>query len=99
MHHYQRLDDAQFFYAYLPDCPDKLLKFDEENNLTSREDSYVFNNVIVYHPSQGAVELIAEGGQKVQQELRKVFCRSILGIEVNGCAVPNAKTITKRCWH
>ena len=83
VHHYERLGDAMFFYAYLPDCPDKLLKFDEENNLTAREDSHAFNNVFVYHPSQGAVELIAEGGQKVQQELRKVFCRSILGIEVN----------------
>ncbi len=46
--------------------PNQVEPIDEENNLTAREDSHAFNNVFVYHPSQGAVELIAERSQKVQ---------------------------------
>lgn len=83
VHHYARAGGAEFFFAYLPDWPDKLLMFDEEGNLTPREESYTFNNVFVYVPSEGAVELIAKGGKPVQKELRKAFCRAVLGIEVD----------------
>ena len=34
VHHYSRLGGAEFFFAYLPDWPDKLLVFDHEGNLT-----------------------------------------------------------------
>ena len=80
VHHYSRAGGAEFFFAYLPDWPDKLLVFDEDGNLTPREESYTFNNVFVYVPSEGAVELIARGGKPVQKELRKAFCRSVLGL-------------------
>lgn len=83
VHHYQRAGGAEFFFAYLTDWPDKLLVFDEENKLTPREECYTFNNVFVYHPSEGAVELIARGGRKVQLPLRKAFCRAVLGIDVD----------------
>ncbi len=83
VHHYSRAGGAEFFFAYLPDWPDKLLVFDEDGNLTPREESYTFNNVFVYVPSEGAIELIAKGGKPVQKELRKAFCRSVLGIEVD----------------
>lgn len=83
VHHYQRMGDAEFFFAYLPDWPDKLLVFDSDGNLTPREESYTFNNVFVYLPSDGAVEIIAKGGKKVQLPLRKAFCRAVLGIEVD----------------
>lgn len=83
VHHYSRAGGAEFFFAYLPDWPDKLLVFDEDGNLTPREESYTFNNVFVYVPSEGAIELIARGGKPVQKELRKAFCRSVLGIEVD----------------
>jgi hypothetical protein len=83
VHHYQRMGGAEFFFAYLPDWPDKLLVFDSDGNLTPREESYTFNNVFVYLPSEGAVELIAKGGKKVQQPLRQAFCRAVLGIDVD----------------
>lgn len=57
--------------------------FDEDGNLTPREESYTFNNVFVCVPSEGAIELIAKGGKPVQKELRKAFCRTVLGIEVD----------------
>lgn len=83
VHHYTRMGGAEFFFAYLPDWPDKLLVFDSDGNLTPREESYTFNNVFVYLPSEGAIELIAKGGRKVQLPLRKAFCRAVLGIEVD----------------
>lgn len=83
VHHYRRMGGAEFFFAYLPDWPDKLLVFDSDGNLTPREESYTFNNVFVYLPSDGALELIAKGGKKVHLPLRKAFCRAVLGIEVD----------------
>lgn len=83
VHRYDRNDGSQYFFAYLPDWPDKRLCFDEEENLTPREEAYAFSNAFVFEPSLGTVELIAKGGQKVQKELRRAFCQSLLGIEVD----------------
>ncbi len=83
VHHYPRANGAEFFFAYLPDWPDKRLVFDAEGNLTPREESYTFTNVFIYLPSEGAIELIAKGGKQVHLPLRRAFCKAILGIEVN----------------
>lgn len=83
VHHHQQAGGTDFFFAYLPDWPDKQLIFDDEKNLTPREESYAFSNVFVYSPSEGAIDLVAKGGKKVQLPLRKAFCRAVLGIEVD----------------
>lgn len=82
VHHYSRTGGSEFFFAYLPDWPDKQLIFDADQNLTPREEIYAFSNVFVYDPADGAVELIVRGGKKVQLPLRKAFCHAVLGIEV-----------------
>lgn len=82
VHHYKRGNDAEFFFAYLPDWPDKRLIFDDKGNLTSREEAYAFAIVFIYIPSDGALELIAKGGKAVHLALRKAFCNAVLGIEV-----------------
>jgi hypothetical protein len=83
VHQYDRHDGSQYFFAYLPDWPDKRLCFDEQEQLTPREDAYAFSNAFVFEPSLGTIELIAKGGKKVQKELRRAFCQSMLGIEVD----------------
>lgn len=83
VHQYDRKDGSQYFFAYLPDWPDKKLCFDEDENLTPREEAYAFSNAFVFEPSLGTIELIAKGGKKVQNELRRAFCQSMLGIEVD----------------
>jgi hypothetical protein len=83
IHHYQRHDGVQYFFAYLPDWPDKRLYFDEHEKLTPRENTYAFHNVFVFEPKLGTIELIAKGGKKVQLPLRRAFCKSMLGIEVD----------------
>ena len=83
VHHYSRANGADFFFAYLPDWPDKRLVFDPDGNLTPREESYTFTNVFIYVPSEGALELVAKGGRRVHLPLRRAFCRAILKIEVD----------------
>ncbi len=83
VHHYRRIGDTDFFFAYLPDWPDKLLAFDSDGQLTPRQESLAFNNVFVFDPKDGSVELIAKGGLRVQQQLRKAFCKSLLDIDVD----------------
>ncbi|GIW81356.1 MAG: hypothetical protein KatS3mg105_3163 [Gemmatales bacterium] len=83
VHHYPRANGAEFFFAYLPDWPDKRLVFDADGNLTPREESYTFSNVFIYLPTEGAIEMIAKGGKKVHLSLRKAFCKAILGIDVD----------------
>ncbi|MEK6676180.1 MAG: hypothetical protein AABZ47_11070 [Planctomycetota bacterium] len=87
VHHYSRSNGAEYFFAYLPDWPDKCLIFDTEGNLTPREESYTFTNVFIYVPSEGAIELIAKGGKKVHLPLRKAFCKAVLDIDVDGNAL------------
>ncbi len=83
VHHYQRPGGAEYFFAYLPDWPDKRLVFEPDGNLTPREETYTFTNVFIYIPSEGALELIAKGGKKVHFPLRRAFCKTVLGIEVD----------------
>ena len=83
VHHYPRANGAEFFFAYLPDWPDKRLVFDSDGNLTPREESYTFTNVFIYLPDEGAIEMIAKGGKKVHLSLRKAFCKTVLDIDVD----------------
>lgn len=83
VHHYRRSGGADYFFAYLPDWPDKRLVFDADGQLTPREEAYTFSNVFIYEPAAGAVELMAKGGRAVHQALRKAFCKAVLGLEVS----------------
>ncbi|MGQ9525941.1 MAG: hypothetical protein ACUVTZ_14045 [Armatimonadota bacterium] len=83
VHHYQRPGGAEYFFAYLPDWPDKRLVFDTDGNLTAREEAYTFSNVFIYEPAVGAIELVAKGGKPVHLALRKAFCKTVLGGEVD----------------
>jgi hypothetical protein len=82
IHHYQRQCGSQYFFAYLPDWPDKRLYFDEHEELAPKEDTYAFSNAFVFEPSLGIIELMAKGGLRVQMDLRRAFCKSMLDIDV-----------------
>jgi hypothetical protein len=82
VHHYRRPGGAEYFFAYMPDWPDKRLVFDSDGNLTVREEAYTFSNVFIYEPAAGALELVAKGGKPVHGALRKAFCETVLGVEV-----------------
>jgi hypothetical protein len=82
VNHYTRAGGAEYFFAYLPNWPEKQLIFDSDQNLTPREETYAFHNVFVFQPSEGCIELMARGGKQVQLRLRQAFCQAALDVEV-----------------
>lgn len=79
--HYTRASGAEYFFAYLDDYPDNHLVFDDQGQVEKRSDRYAFENVFVFAPGEGALELFARGGRKVNAALQEAFCRSVLGVD------------------
>ena len=80
--HYSRANGAEYFFAYLDDYPDAHVVFDDTGNVIKRTDRYAFQNVFVFSPTDGSLDLFARGGNKVYTALQQAFCRAVLGIEV-----------------
>jgi hypothetical protein len=81
--HYTRANGAEYFFAYLDDYPDKKLVFSDAGEVEPRSERYAFENVFVFTPPEGALELFARGGKKVWAPLQVAFCRAVLGVEVD----------------
>lgn len=79
--HYTRANGAEYFFAYLDDYPDNHLVFDDDGQVEKRSDRYAFENVFVFTPDDGALELFARGGRKVNAALQEAFCQSVLGVD------------------
>lgn len=79
--HYTRASGAEYFFAYLDDYPDNHLVFDDQGQVEKRSDRYAFENVFVFAPAEGALELFARGGREVNAALQEAFCRSVLGVD------------------
>jgi len=80
--HYARANGAEYFFAYLDDYPDAHVVFDDSGNVVKRTDRYAFQNVFVFSPADGSLDLFARGGNKVCTALQQAFCRAVLGIDV-----------------
>lgn len=81
--HYRRQGGAEYFFAYLDDYPDKHIVFDGESDQPIiRSDRYAFENVFVYNPDDGSLEVFAQGGKKVWEPLQCAFCKAVLGRSV-----------------
>lgn len=82
--HYVRAGNADYFFAYLDDYPDRHLVFDEDcDEPTVRSDRFAFEVVMVYNRDEGSMELFAQGGQRVWGPLQVAFCRAVLNEEVD----------------
>jgi hypothetical protein len=80
--HYQRANGTEYFFAYLDDYPDSHIIFDDAGQMQKRSDRYAFTNVFAYTPTDGALELYAQGGKKVIDPLQVLFCKSVLGADI-----------------
>jgi len=80
--HYTRANGAEYFFAYLDDYPDAHVVFDDTGNVVKRTDRYAFQNVFVFTPTEGSLDLFVRGGSKVYTPLQQAFCRAVLGVEV-----------------
>jgi hypothetical protein len=56
--------------------------FNDDGELESLDLPTAFTDLFVYEPDTGALEMIASGGSKSQQQLRRVFYRTMCRLEV-----------------
>lgn len=80
--HHQRHDGPHYFFAYLENYPEAVIEFNAENELEPRSARQAFENVFVFDPTDGSMELCAHGGLPVWNDLQVAFCRAMLGIDV-----------------
>jgi hypothetical protein len=86
--HYTRANSAEYFFVYLDDYPDNKPAFDDSGGFNRRPGQSAFDNIFVYNPTDGTLDLFAQGGRKVHDELQKRFCGAVLGAQVEP-APPN----------
>lgn len=91
--HYTRIGGSEYFFAYLDDYPDDPVVFDEQGHLVRSKERRVFDNVFVFNPSDGSLEMYAKGGKKVYEPLQRRFCKAVLGLDV-GPADPQRPAYT-----
>lgn len=80
---YVRFGGAVYFFAYLDDFQEAHMVFDGDTDqpvLRCSRDA--FENVFVFNPADGTMELFAQGGRTVQAPLQAAFARAVLGVEV-----------------
>lgn len=86
--HYQRANGSEYFFAYLDDYPDNRLVFDDAGVMHRQSQRGAFDNVFVFCPNDGSLELYARGGKKVHEPLQELFCRAAIGLDI-GPVQPN----------
>ncbi len=79
--HYRR-GDRLYWFAYPEDYAEGRLIYDEEGQLQFATQRPAFEVVSVYCEGGHWLDLFARGGRKVVAELRKVFGRAVLGVEL-----------------
>jgi hypothetical protein len=80
--HYTRVNSAEYFFVYLDDYPDNKPAFDDSGAFNRRPGQSAFDNIFVYNPTDGTLELFAQGGRKVHEELQKRFCGAVLCTQI-----------------
>lgn len=79
---YQRLDPLRFcYFAYPEDFPTSEVEFDEEHNFRRVTRRPALENVFVYDPEAGTLDISATGPKKHREALAEAFCRHILGLK------------------
>lgn len=86
---YQRLDPLRFcYFAYPEDFPTSDIEFDEEHNFRRVTRRPALENVFVYDPEAGTLDISATGPKEHKEALAEAFCKHILGLK----ALPPEKT-------
>ncbi|MBX3403827.1 MAG: hypothetical protein KF699_10495 [Phycisphaeraceae bacterium] len=80
--HYQRTNGSEYFFAYLEDYPDAPAVFENDGQVVRREERRAFDNVFVFNPGDGSLEMFAPGGKAVYEPLQKAFCKAVMGLDV-----------------
>lgn len=81
--HYMRANGAEYFFIYLDDYPDRKLILEKPGKFIAATEQFAFENVAVFTPEAGALEIHAPGGKRVWFPVQQAFCRAILGLDVD----------------
>ncbi|HUU90125.1 MAG TPA: hypothetical protein VM238_02825 [Phycisphaerae bacterium] len=69
------------YFAYPEDYATTDMEFDEEGQFQHRPRKPAFENIFVYRPAEGLLEVHAYGKKEHIEALMEVFCQAILGME------------------
>lgn len=75
---YLRGGHSYYFFAYPDDYADMYIGHDEQGQLVKRPQKQAFENIFVYDPETGTLELYVKGDRKVKSRLLYIFCSVIL---------------------
>lgn len=79
---YLRSDRYHYFFAFPDDYTGTYIGYKENGEFVRRPQKPAFENVFVYDPEDGTLELHAPGDKKVKQRLQEIFARVILKCEL-----------------
>lgn len=79
---YQRLDPLRFcYFAYPEDFPTSEVEFDEEHNFRRVTRRPALENVFIYDPEAGTLDISATGPKEHKEALAEAFCKHILELK------------------
>lgn len=78
METYLRGGRRHYFFAYPDDYPDTYIGHDDTGVFIKRPQKQSFEEVFVYEPQTGALDMYAQGDRDVRARLLYIFYRSIL---------------------
>ncbi len=76
---YLRSGRQHYYFAYPDDYTDTYIGHDEHGQFVRRPQKRAFENVFVYDPGCGALDMYAQGDRGVKSRLLYIFCQKILG--------------------
>ena len=79
----QRHTGQHYFFAYLDNWPNQLLAFQNDGELETLAGRYAFHNVFAWDSQAHVLELAAGGGQRMQAQLPRLFCRAFLSKQID----------------
>jgi hypothetical protein len=77
--HQRRSNGSHWFFAYPADYEDEVLGYDETGELGRRPWSKAFEVVFIYDGTAGTIDLYAQGGRGVRDELTGIFTELAFG--------------------
>lgn len=88
IHHFERQNGTHYFFAYLDDWPNALMKFAADGSLHTSHGRYAFNNVFAYDSRTGTLDITAAPRKASEEALPRMFAETILGIkEASACRI------------
>ena len=75
---YLRGDRHHYFFAYPEDYADTFIGYSSDGRFERRAQKPAFEVVFIYDPVDGALDLYAQGGRAVNEDLQRIFVRTIL---------------------